>query len=100
MKSVWLILLTILWIVMLGDMIGASLAAWKCWDRRAGAGRIGIAVAALLIGVALESLNQTINSVIHAQNIQVPEAYTVQWIAGRAVKAVGTWWFALVVLDD
>lgn len=91
--------LTILWIVMLGDMIAAMIAARRCFQKRKQA-RIAWAMMLLLLTLAAESISQIVNGVIHAREINFPTAYVVQWTIGRAVKAIGTWWVTLKLMDD
>ena|SRR5215213_1340282 len=99
MSRWWSAPLTVLWVVMLGDMIAALIAARRCFKKRKEA-RIAWAMTLLLITLGLESLNQIVNGVVHMGEISASDSYIAQWIAGRIVKAVGTWWLALKLLDD
>lgn len=99
MKWWWSVPLIILWAVMLGDMIAAMIAARRCFQKRKQA-EIAWAMMLLLLTLAVESMNQIVNSAIHASEMQFPTAYIIQWIAGRGVKAIGTWYLALKLLDD
>lgn len=91
--------LTILWVVMLGDMIAAMLAARRCFQKRRVA-RIAWAMMLLLLTLAGESMNQIVNGVIHTGENEFSTSYVVQWTIGRAVKAAGTWWLALKLMED
>jgi hypothetical protein len=91
--------LTVLWAIILGDMIAALIAARRCYAKRKEA-RIAWAIMLLLITLAAESMNQIVNGVIHAGEYQPPLSVVIQAAIGRAVKAVGTWWLALKLLDD
>lgn len=91
--------LTILWIVMLGDMIAAMIAARRCFQKRKQA-QIAWPMMVLLLTLAAESMNQIVNGVIHAGEITTPTSYVVQWVAGRTIKAIGTWRLALKLMDD
>lgn len=99
MKWWWSVPLIVLWVVMLGDTIAAMIAARRCFQKRRQA-EIAWAMMLLLLTLAVESMNQIVNGVIHASETHLTTAYVIQWIVGRGVKAFGTWYLALKLLDD
>lgn len=99
MKWWWSVPLIVLWAVILGDMIAAMIAARRCFQKRKQA-KIAWAMMLLLLTLAVESMNQIVNGVIHVSENYLTTAYVIQWIVGRGIKAIGTWYLALKLLDD
>lgn len=95
----WLIPVTVLWLIILGDGVAAFLAGVKCWQRRHMA-TIALPMALVLFGLAFESLNQIVNQLIHASELNLPLAYIVQQGIGRAIKGAATWYLAWQLVKD
>ena len=88
----------VLILVIIGDGVAAFLAARSWWRIRKRA-KLALPFAAVMTVLAIEAMNSIVNHSVNLQGVTLPTPYLAQAFAGRALKAAGTWYLALKLMN-